>query len=312
MKLFRKIFFIFLIFLFVFLTLISFYIRFYGETLLTTILKKAFRQDVIIRDLRYDFPFGLKSSYLAIGDFFQCQKISIQANLFDFYKRQWHFLSIVFDKPVLVIRKDVPLPNGGSSSEQNNFISPVNFFNVIRQQSLEIPIFIDALLAHEGKIFYKKDGKDLWQMDAINAQIKHIAWPVRDRKLAYHFSGVFVKDGMFFSQSQIESFGWVNGVKKDLDSVMHVLIPSGKVKLSAHAVAENNRMTVSGHFSLREMPLGFQNIKQENSLASSWQAAILNAVSDWGVAGDVRFSFATTLTDFQINKINFEGDIQRP
>ena len=106
------------------------------------------------------------------------------------------------------------------------------------------------------------------------------------------------------SGSRVESSGWVDWVKKDMEGTLQVVDPSGHAGLTAQAFAKNNDMTVTGDLEMTSLP----------SVARSTDATAINelisgVLSAAGVEIGAKFSFQTKMDDLQISNIAFSGKV---
>ncbi|MBF0522545.1 MAG: hypothetical protein HQL24_05755 [Candidatus Omnitrophica bacterium] len=316
MKLFQKILLgIFVFFLFLFLA-VSVYLRFQGQQVIIKTLTQSLKQDVKIRSLAYSFPFGLKASDVSVGDFFNCQTIKAQINLLAPFNGQIHLAYVFIDRPFLrVDKQQVSIRSMKNFSTQTaTEANPVQRIEKQKEPSSVQNFFpavsINWLFIRQGTVEYrdKDDSRSTLWLDKVDLRVKSFELPLESNKVPYTFSAMFLKEKSFFSNTKIESAGWIDVVKKDMDSKVKVIDSTGKIGLNAHLVSKDDQMNVQGDVSAGKFLLGLQNAGQGPT--SSLGGLVAGALSNFGVEVLAKFSFATRMDDFEIRNINLEGTIK--
>jgi len=143
-----------------------------------------------------------------------------------------------------------------------------------------------------------------FRVENIRLEAGNILIPLASVHTNFKFWGRLAQEKNPLSGSRVESSGWVDWVKKDMEGTLQVVDPSGHAGLTARAVSSNNDMTVTGDLKMTSLP----------SVAQSADAAAVNelisgVLSAAGVEIGAKFSFKTKMDDLQISNIAFSGKV---
>lgn len=168
------------------------------------------------------------------------------------------------------------------------------------------PRRVTRVIVNGGTYSYTGHGENplRFHVEDIRLEAGDILIPLSPVHTNFKFWGRLAQEKNPLSGSRVESSGWVDWVKKDMEGTLQVVDPSGHAGLTAQAVAENNDMTVTGDLKMTSLP----------SVAQSKDAAVVNelisgVLSAAGVEIGAKFSFKTKMDDLQISNIAFSGKV---
>ncbi|MBI5024807.1 MAG: hypothetical protein HZC18_07425 [Candidatus Omnitrophica bacterium] len=143
-----------------------------------------------------------------------------------------------------------------------------------------------------------------FRVEDIHLAAGELLIPLSPVHTNFKFDGHLAQERNPLSGSRVESSGWVDWVKKDMEGTLRVVDPSGHAGLTAQAVSRNNDMTVTGDLKMTSLP----------AVTRSTDAAAINelisgVLSAAGVEIGARFSFKTKMDDLQISNIAFSGKV---
>jgi hypothetical protein len=168
------------------------------------------------------------------------------------------------------------------------------------------PRRVTRVIVNGGAYSYTGRGENplRFRVEDIRLEAGDILIPLASVHTNFKFWGRLAQEKNPLSGSRVESFGWVDWVKKDMKGTLQVVDPSGHAGLTAQAVSENNDMTVTGDLKVASLP----------SVAQSTDATAVNelisgVLSAAGVEIGAKFSFKTKMDDLQISNIAFSGKV---
>ncbi len=171
---------------------------------------------------------------------------------------------------------------------------------------LDEPRRITRLVVTGGTYSYVGHGENplRFRVENIRLEAGDLLIPMASVHTNFKFQGRLAQEKNPLSGSRVESSGWVDWVKKDMEGTLQVVDPSGHAGLTAQAVAKNNDMTVTGDLKMSGLP----------SVASSKDAMAVNelisgVLSAAGVEIGAKFSFKTKMDDLQISNVAFSGKV---
>lgn len=168
------------------------------------------------------------------------------------------------------------------------------------------PRRITRLVVTRGMYSYVGPGENplRFRVENIRLEAGGLLIPMASVHTNFKFWGRLAQEKNPLSGSRVESSGWVDWVKKDMEGTLQVVDPSGHAGLTAQAVSKNNDMTVTGDLKMSGLP----------SAASSKDATAVNeliagVLSAAGVEIGAKFSFKTRMDDLQISNVAFSGKV---
>ena len=168
------------------------------------------------------------------------------------------------------------------------------------------PRRVTRVIVNGGAYSYVGGGESplRFRVENIRLEAGDILIPLASAHTNFKFRGRLAQEKNPLSGSRVESSGWVDWVRKDMEGTLQVVDPSGHAGLTAQAVSQNNDMTVTGDLKMTSLP----------SVAQSTDAAAVNelisgVLSAAGVEIGAKFSFKTRMDDLQISNIAFSGKV---
>ena len=168
------------------------------------------------------------------------------------------------------------------------------------------PRRIKQVVVNGGTYSYVGGGENplRFRVEDIHLEAGDILIPLSSVHTNFKFFGRLAQEKNPLSGSRVESSGWVDWAKKDMEGALQVVDPGGHAGLTAQAVSKNNDMTVTGDLKMTSLP----------SVAQSTDATAVNelisgVLSAAGVEIGARFSFKTKMDDLQISNIAFSGKV---
>ena len=213
--------------------------------------------------------------------------------------------SVTYQFPFGVSAGDVTIGEDIRAGEVSVQVAPASLMAEPRR--------VTQLVVKSGTYSYTGRGENplRFRVENIHLEAGDILIPLSSVHTSFKFDGRLAQptgslreDKNPLSGSRVESSGWVDWVKKDLEGTLRVVEPGGHAGLTARAVSRNNDMTVTGDLKLTGLP----------SVAQSRKAAAVNdliagVLSAAGVEVGAQFSFKTKMDDLQISNIAFSGKV---
>ncbi len=175
------------------------------------------------------------------------------------------------------------------------------------------PRRVTRVIVNGGAYSYTGRGENplRFRVEDIRLEAGDISIPLAAVHTNFKFWGRLAQEKNPLSGSRVESSGWVDWVKKDMEGTLRVVDPSGHAGLTAQAVAKNNDMTVTGDLKMTGLPVRQAGLP---SVARSTDAMAINelisgVLSAAGVEIGAKFSFKTKMDDLQIGNIAFSGKV---
>ncbi len=168
------------------------------------------------------------------------------------------------------------------------------------------PRRITRLVVTGGTYSYVGGGEDplRFRVENIRLEAGNILIPLAPAHANFKFWGRLAQEKNPLSGSRVESSGWVDWVKKDMEGTLQVVEPGGHAGLTAQAVSRNNDMTVTGDLKMTSLPSVAQS--KEATAVNELISGVLSAA---GVEIGAQFSFKTKMDDLQISNVAFSGKV---
>ncbi|MBI5415186.1 MAG: hypothetical protein HZA29_00045 [Candidatus Omnitrophica bacterium] len=168
------------------------------------------------------------------------------------------------------------------------------------------PRRITRLVVTGGMYSYVGRGENplRFRVEDIHLEASDLLIPLASAHTHFKFWGRLAQEKNPLSGSRVESSGWVDWVKKDMEGTLQVVDPSGQAALTAQAVSKDNDMTVTGDLKMAGLPLASQS--KDATAVNELISGVLSAA---GVEIGAKFSFKTKMDDLQISNIAFSGKV---
>jgi len=213
-----------LVWLFVIITIIAsglyIFIQVQGKDLIEEKLTLILDRDVVIDDVRFVFPLGLRIDNLDVPGILHAKEARVQIGFPVILGRDFVISNLVLNEPAIVFHrtKDSKIRMGEileDTAPKQNFLpkkaKPVQ--GVKKSRSRPLGLIIDHLEVNNGQVDFSDQslGKDLnIKFVDINLKSHAFSYPLKSVKTKYFLSAMILNDSAPFSGSRIESDGWVN------------------------------------------------------------------------------------------------------
>lgn len=250
----------------------SIYVKVYGRSLLEQAISRSLGKEVRMDSVGYQFPFGVRAGNVRIEPDFSAGEVLAQ-----------FAPASLLAEPRRITRLVV---NGGTYSYAGGGENPLRFrVEDIRLEAGDI--LIPPASVHTNFKFWGRLVQPAGSPPQGTSGLREEKNPL--------------------SGSRVESSGWVDWVKKDLEGTLQVVEPGGRAGLTARAVSQNNDMTVTGDLKMNSLPPGLT--QKAGDKASAVSDVIFGALSSMGVEVGAQFSFKTRMDDLQISNVAFSGKV---
>jgi len=291
------------------------YVRVQGKALVEKQLSKFFGQTAQIEEVRYLLPAGLRVKNLMVRNVVEAKDVRIHLRVPFLLKHQVLIAKLELIEPVfqLVRHSTKEIDFGGVYlREQERKVSTkgkafvpgviqgmrIDFLS-IKGGRFEI---LDLTLAEPEQYLF----------DQIRLKAVKVDYPLADQNMKFDVQGRLQKAGDFtqWKGSQVSIAGWMNWPARAIDAQIDfkgIDGMSAKVALKGH----DNKMNVQGDVDLSpaqmEKGTGTRPVKQEGILG-----ATLGVLQVSGSQLALNFAFETTMDDFNVATLNFQGDWNFP
>ena len=176
-------------------------------------------------------------------------KALLEQALGESLKKEVRFESVAYQFPFGVRAGKVRVEPDFSAGEILAQFAPASL--------LAEPRRITRLVVTGGTYSYVGRGENplRFRVENIHLEAGDILIPIAPVHTNFKFRGRLAQEKNPLSGSRVESSGWVDWVKKDMEGTLQVVDPSGRAGLTAQAAAKNNDMTVTGDLKMAGLPL---------------------------------------------------------
>ena len=304
------------------------YIRLNGPQLVMETLSEVFHKPVQMNSTYFIFPFGLRINDLKIGEkteTIEIKDVQIQVGIPDFLHRRVHFLFMSLSQPLLSISRTknskMVLGNSGAEpvSSQTNKENPqpkqVNPSGRTAQKNKQpVILIIDYLVVEKGKIKFcdfSREKKFELTLQDIGLKAQNAAIPPQPLDTKFDLNATIFKENsssnLPFSGSRVESGGWVNFYKKDMQAKLEVIDSAGKVSMSSEFNAKDNELTLKGKVHIYNLIARPQT--ETDAPSSSLKDLIFSSLQSSGVEITADFHSKTKMDDFHLDAVTFSGNL---
>ena len=324
MKILTKIFLGFLTALLILAATCYIYVRLNGRELVTGSLSQAFNTPVTVDDIHFLFPFGIRISRLKVTGKMEVKDVQLQMGIPDFFHQRWHILFMNLSEPVMniqrtkdlrfVVENRAPIPVPSPTKTQAEISAEHadgQGLKAVPQEKKKfgsLRLMVDYLLVEGGKVDftdYSRDKDFHLTVQDVKLKARGVAVPSEVVDTRFDLAAVVVKEDSPFSGSRIETRGWANFKKKNMQAKVDVFDREGKSALGARLESKNNDMRVRGRIQMKNF-IAKSEIKLNSSSVKDFLFSALRS-SEVEIAAD--FDFRTRMDNFQIDSIAFSGNL---
>ncbi|GEM_PF-6246729 len=225
-------------------------------------------------------------------------KVLLEAELSRSLKKEVRFEKIAYQFPFGVRVGNVRIEPDFSANEILAQFSPASL--------LAEPRRVTQLIVTGGTYSYVGKGESplRFRVEDMRLEAGDILIPLSPVHTNFKFWGRLAQEKNPLSGSRVESSGWVDWAKKDMEGTLQVVDPSGHAGLIAQAVSKNNDMAVTGDLKMS----GLQSVAPSQD-ASDVNQLISGVLSAAGIEIGAKFSFKTKMDDLEITNIGFSGKV---
>lgn len=225
-------------------------------------------------------------------------KALLEQELSGSLQKQVRFESVAYQFPFGVRVGNVRIEPDFSAGEVLAQFAPEALFAEPRR--------VTRVIVNGGTYSYVGGGENplRFRVEDIRLEAGDILIPLASVHTNFKFWGRLAQEKNPLNGSRVESSGWVDWVKKDMEGTLQVVDPSGHAGLTAQAVSKNNDMTVTGDLKMTSLPAVTRSTD-----ATAINELISGVLSAAGVEIGARFSFKTKMDDLQIGNIAFSGKV---
>lgn len=296
-----------------------------GKHILEDKFSSALRRVVRIESISFQPPLALKIRQVSIDGISPAESVEIELDLRQLYKRELLVPHVRIVRPVISIEQGadgaihVFEASGGDGTK---IIGTVNTQQVFTpqpnentpQQNTDIKILVDNLIVEGGIVEFTNSSQEASgaftvkraRLNNVNIFIQKLSFPLMSDPVNYDLSAVMSIEGSPFSGDVLQSRGWINIIKKDMEGTVKITEPNGKAGLAADLVSKDNDMSVKGSINIPSFRLLASG---NDETSSNVNKVVSDTLSSLGVGLGAQFSFQTKMDDFQIKNIAFSGNI---
>lgn len=288
--------------------------KYNGQKLVEQKLSKAFQRPVEVKRVVLSFPLKLRIDTLKIEDALKVKVVDVDLSLFSLLSQDFVLSSVHLIEPVLVVRRteDAKLIFGnvpGDSATVDNKEVPEGKKQPPRSFGKQSGLIIRFMEVIDGEIDFSDLSKDKefhLKAKAVNLKARLLAFPFKSVNTRFKLAAVILSDQIPFSNSRVESEGWVNFKDKNTDASFKIIQPSEKLALEASLIAKNNDMRVKGHMSINNLTVPTKEEEAKEFPAGNF---ILNALKASGMDVGLDFDFQTKMDDFHVESVGISGTV---
>lgn len=316
MKFLKKILFLFFVLTLAVFIGLYFFLQYQGKDLLESNLSAVLKKNVRIGEVRILFPAGLRFDDVTIQDALKAKTVRFQFGIPLLMGKQIVISKVRLTEPVLSITrlKDKRIVWGKVVEEEpaaaaatpvaarnSDLLPPAGS----RRNEIQGGILIDRLEIGEGTIrfFNNTDGSEVG-LEKVDLKALSVSYPMKDVNTKFDLTAVLTGDRVPFSGQTMESRGWINVVKRNMDAGMKISDDTRGAGLVAHLKALDNDMQVKGKINVDQMIV---QMKPKGSEETFLEDFLVAALKSSGVKIGVDFAFKTRMDDFNFNQMISSG-----
>ncbi len=300
-----------------------FFIQLQGRELVVRSLSQVFDRPVIVEDIHFLFPFGVRIKDLTVEDTLKVKDVKIQMGLPDFWHQRLNFFYVNLIEPQAVVERTADskivwgkIGEVKSDDQSNQPQTPSGISTDATKQSvsvnknLQMAVVIKFFSVEKGQIQFRDLAHDhnfSIDFQDVGLKARDVSFPETADTTHFDLTAVMFKTDLPFTGSRVESQGWFNLGKKDMDADLKVFEPDVKNSLSARLQAKHNDMMVDGKVYFKNVRL---NWKADESISNKSIADLLvSSLRATGFEMAANFHFKTKMDDFQVDAVSFSGNL---
>ena len=303
----------------------SIYIQLNGRQMVMDQLQPLFNRPVALKDVRFLFPFGLRVSDLEVEGLIKVKDLQVQMGIPDLFRKRLRLLFVSLKEPVVVFQRtpdsqivlgsQSPLGLGTQVPTAPILLEDQTAPGLKTKAQRPLNFLVDYLVVEKGEVNFtdytrNRDLHVTFKDLALKAQHLGIPLELPGMKTTFDIEALFFQKDFPFSDSRIQSRGWVNFYQKDLSAKLKVTEPQGKLNLSADLDAKANDMVVKGNIQIKDLSFPKDTDAQDaDPQAPSFEDIIFSALHSLGVEVQADFYFKTKMDNFQVDSVSFTGNV---
>ncbi len=293
------------------------WVRANGKQLIEQKLSDIFKRPVQVKKVSLSLPFTLNLDKIEIPELLKIHRAQFEMGIPFIFENRWRVSKLsLFDPEIEIHRKESPLSlrqpslamNGSqdvSSQNQQAYLPK----GKAGRKANRGGILTQNLQIENGKLsyFFQSEGKTHQIIfKKISLRAKTFAYPLIPLDTRFDLTATVESDQLFLKTNILHSIGWINWLKKDLESTLKITEPTGEEYLSLALKSNNNDLLVKGQLSLQQF-LNQHQSKGEGSLP--FEDFLVGPMQATGVDLKTNFSFQTKMDDFHLESIPFSADL---
>jgi len=322
-----------LIFVVIFVGL-SIFVYSQGKRIVVTKLQAVFDKPVEIGDIRLVLPLSLRVKDVHIGGMLRVKEVVMGLGFINFLNKEVNLSQVVLLEPQFVIHKSEPLPSDPGTipqptpSSDNTQATTQNPKDIAIDKTAQPRLFIDTLIIKNGQIHYlehliEQEDKAV-VLRNVNLRASNVAYPFISTKTIFDIQATMGGDEALPTESRITGQGWVDALKKDMESKITIRDLDSKVltavfggedaffknaivDLTVDLNANNNDLQVSCQVKVNELSFNSSGKGEDDS--TSFEDILLQGLQKVGQGIEVNFRFKTKMDEFKIESIAFSGSV---
>lgn len=283
------------------------YVKFFWKDIFISALSTGLKRNVAIGDLYYRPPFGLSASKVDVENLFKADAVFIDLNLSSLIQRKIVVSNLMMVRPdfniVNPVKPAASLP-AASDTAQGKSVKT-------NSESTTMSVHVNKILIEDGRLKYvvpKETQPFSFTLEHMGLKAENLDIPFESSQTPFSVSAQLISQKTPLSNSKIESSGWVNLGKKDMDATVKILEASNHAALVAKGIAKDNVMKVEGDLDMSSFP----SMDKNAASSSNINQIVYGALSNMDMKIGAKFSFETKLDDFEIDNISFSGSVVTP
>ena len=328
MKKFKRLFLSLLLILTVTFLFINLFLFFKGKEILTRHISQATHHDIALKKIWFRFPFNLYIEGLTIDGVSPARQVVIKLGFSNIFKSEFLIQYLGLKQSVISLKRNEAgkvvlegLRSMDSAQIVNLEPQPVQAAgmppghhedSLKKNQPGKLLIrhieFEDARLEfHEASQPQANDTLAVGDiiLNNIHMSIQNVTVPLESKIMRYALKGTLSIPHLKVEGKSVNSKGWLNLLKKDMEADLSVSESDQSASLTTHLVSQDNRMHVAGNIKVNNFLKDFS----KNNSSESLDSMIFGALSSMGVEVGVDFAFDTAMDEFKLTNVSFSGNV---
>jgi len=333
-KIFSKI-----VFLFFLITLVVFvgsniFLNTKVKDVITTHLRASFNKNVHIRRLSWQWPLTLRLSEFSFDGKNFVKDVQLTIGFSDLSREGIHIIKLNLIEPLVNLQRtkegEVELDGfsfkGNEVKREASGVLPPSlqglesFDPALKRKErglqwrnfIKSQLRIDQLVIQNGQINFtdlSSEKTSQVTLEGVQVIAKNVGLPLnRDINTPFSLKALLNTRGRWpVSEGVINSSGWINIKRKDMEVDLDVIKPDGDLGLTAKLVSRNNDMQVKGNINLNDLNAVIKSPPEES--LSSFESFFWGALSSSGLRISTDFAFDTKMDDFRVHQVVLSGDV---